>query len=699
MIPPYEWETHTLTLLDSVKDSRSSEYPVISLVEVFRHAAEPRRLPKDQCPAVIQSSYNGPDARLVEAQRRRGVFPVISLDIDNGNVGIDRLVELSEAFFGEVAVLIYSTSNAEPGNMKWRVMVPLRKPLPHQRWREASLALSTFFKSEGVVADPCLSKPAQPVILPNVPPERRSPVGTPIVYEFHAVFRDGADIDGPTCKEWISRTQEAVKPDARPERRGSTNGAIQSFNTKHRIADLLVKYGYQPSSVSPRHWQSPHQKSGSYATKDFGDHWVSLSGSDSAAGIGMESKSGARCGDAFDLYCHYEHSNDTAAALKALDPGRVAEFITGVHQRLESYKTVGAVLRYKLIPASEMANREPINWTIKGLIPEQGIAAVFGPSGAGKSFLVMDMAVAIAKGESWFGLRAKKTAVTIVALEGQAGIAQRVQAYRERVGTLPAGLFFVPQTLDICNPDDIAELAAAIHHYGAAGGIICIDTLNMAAPGRNENASEDMSLIIAAAKKLQELAGGLVLLVHHAGKDESRGLRGHSSLIAAVDVCIGVRLTPFGREWYVAKSKDGRGDQSHGFILLNVDLGEDDDGDRIASCVVTPDVSQRPTGTKTKPLSKYEHQAVAAFRFCTARNGSGPLHTNVWREEFYRTTTADTTAAKKKAFQRARELLVDRGALTIDGDHNTMEEASSIVAPPPGWGTGALSAVISGLQS
>jgi hypothetical protein len=83
---------------------------------------------------------------------------------------------------------------------------------------------------------------------------------------------------------------------------------VAEFNDRHTISDLLHKYGYEQHGRS-NSYRSPHQSSGSYATKDFGTHWVSLSQSDAAAGIGQV-KSGdvTICwGDAFDLFCFYEH--------------------------------------------------------------------------------------------------------------------------------------------------------------------------------------------------------------------------------------------------------------------------------------------------------------------------------------------------------------------------------------------------------
>jgi hypothetical protein len=106
-----------------------------------------------------------------------------------------------------------------------------------------------------------------------------------------------------------------------PIANASGSGPIENYNAAHRIEDLLLKYGYEAAS-NGHSWQSPLQQSGSFATRVFynddgTEHWVSQSQSDAEAGLGGQSATGARFGDAFDLYVFYEHNGDRSAALLA----------------------------------------------------------------------------------------------------------------------------------------------------------------------------------------------------------------------------------------------------------------------------------------------------------------------------------------------------------------------------------------------
>ena len=225
---------------------------------------------------------------------------------------------------------------------------------------------------------------------------------------------------------------------------------------------------------------------------------------------------------------------------------------------------------------------------MRGCLPSTGLGAIYGPPGSGKSFLVLDLMGAIADGRPWFSHDLNAAPCVYLALEGEAGVSQRLQAYMSKNGT-PENLRVILTPLDIRVEDDRRELAASIKAAGMAGGVLTIDTLNRAAPGADENDSREMGLLIAAMKALQADLGGLVLAVHHSGKDATRGLRGHSSLLAALDCVLEVSRQDGRREWRLAKAKDAGDDAAHPFRLDVVELGDDAEGYPITSCVIEPE--------------------------------------------------------------------------------------------------------------
>jgi hypothetical protein len=249
--------------------------------------------------------------------------------------------------------------------------------------------------------------------------------------------------------------------------------------------------------------------------------------------------------------------------------------------------------RFSFIPASELCNLPPLVWRVKNLLPDQGLGAIFGPSGSGKSFYVLDLLAHLVFGKEFWGHKVNSCPVVYVALEGTGGIGKRIQAWEKHNGkTLPDSFRVVTDSLSLRNKDSMV-FAQAVLDAKLTEGVIVIDTLAASAPGADENASHDMSTIIGNSQLLQRITNSLVLLVHHTGKDAQRGLRGHSSLHAALDVAIEVKSNKQGREWAVAKLKDGDYGVTHSFNLEQVELGIDDDGDVINSCVVTPDLFRK----------------------------------------------------------------------------------------------------------
>jgi KaiC/GvpD/RAD55 family RecA-like ATPase len=239
---------------------------------------------------------------------------------------------------------------------------------------------------------------------------------------------------------------------------------------------------------------------------------------------------------------------------------------------------------------------------IKGVLPRATLGVLFGESGSGKSFITLDMCIAIARGQPWRGKRTKQGRVVYIVAEGAAGFRNRVIAYLKHYGIDPAMV-----TLDIINDtpslllkDDAQALIKAIHATGEPPALVVIDTLAQSMAGANENASEDMGKALAHCKGIHKSTGAMVLLVHHSGKDSSKGARGWSGMRAAADVELEVTRSVQGRALRTTKQKDGADFEAWGFDLEVVNIGEDEDGDQITSCVVVE--AAVPNKDKTDPV-------------------------------------------------------------------------------------------------
>lgn len=332
--------------------------------------------------------------------------------------------------------------------------------------------------------------------------------------------------------------------------------------------------------------------------------------------------------------------------------------------------------RYKLLNSADLAALPPLRWRIRGVFPDSGLGSVFGPSASGKSFLALEMAAAIAEGRRWFDCRVEAAAVVYAALEGEAGLKLRAQAWEAHQGrTLPPGLHLMLQPFKLTEPQDVRDLAAVV----PAGAVVFLDTLNRAAPLADENSSRDMGEILESAKRLQTLTGGLVVVVHHTGKDATKGLRGHSSLFAALDAAVEVSRDGDRREWKVAKSKDGQDGDAHPFKLQVEVLGFDTYGDALTSCVVVPDHAARdvravklPQGGNQKVVLEVVRgmlQQAGPFNSTGAPDTCPPGRPAIELEVSLERIAERLTVAPDRKAERAREAvtgLVSRGVLGCD---------------------------------
>jgi hypothetical protein len=133
---------------------------------------------------------------------------------------------------------------------------------------------------------------------------------------------------------------------------------------------------------------------------------------------------------------------------------------------------------------------------------------------------------------------------------------------------------------------DVANIIKALKKLGPLS-LVVLDTLAQVTAGGDENSGADMGRALQACKAIHKATGAMVEIVTHTGKDASRGIRGWSGVMAAMDSAMCVEVSGDYRSATITKLKDGRG---HGtqypFSLVSVGLGVDEDGDAISSCVV-----------------------------------------------------------------------------------------------------------------
>jgi len=357
-----------------------------------------------------------------------------------------------------------------------------------------------------------------------------------------------------------------------------------------------------------------------------------------------------------------------------------AEGIARAHEAIGELATSFAQAppdRFKLLDVADLQSLPKMAWRIHSVLPASGLAAIFGPSGGAKTFVAYSMLAACVEGGQWFGYAVSPgQRCVLIELEGQSGVPRRVQAwerYHER--RFPSGVRFILDPFKLTDHDDVLALAAAIDAAGGAD-VIVIDTLNRAAPDADENSSADMGKILEGVKALQAMAGGLVVLVHHSGKNVLSGMRGHSSLFAALDAVLEVSRTDDRRELRIAKVKDGEDGAVHPFRLQVVELGHDEGGKPISSCVVLPDDGADEQAPRIK-LPKGGNQKIVLdalrplFRESSAfgRAGAPAVRPCLQIEEAIAQTSGRLTVEPKRRKERAQQAITGLVASGVLGSN------------------------------
>lgn len=193
------------------------------------------------------------------------------------------------------------------------------------------------------------------------------------------------------------------------------------------------------------------------------------------------------------------------------------------------------------------------DWLVDEILVERSVITIYGPSGSLKSFVAIDLSMCVATGTPWHGRDVKQGAVVYVTGEGRNQIDGRYEAWeRAHSYSGDAPILTVPMGIAISSPEWVGHLIEAIEasdHPRPA--MIWLDTLARTFGAGDENSQKDMNAFVQGIDRLRDHFGCLVGVVHHTGKEETRGLRGSSALYAAMDTVIRTDRKP-GRDMIVA---------------------------------------------------------------------------------------------------------------------------------------------------
>ena len=218
---------------------------------------------------------------------------------------------------------------------------------------------------------------------------------------------------------------------------------------------------------------------------------------------------------------------------------------------------------------------------------------------------MIDMACAVARGVPWMGKSTEPGLVVYLAAESPASVRSRLQAYQKHHGVKVPNFAIVQSPIDLfdgdADTDKLIEVVRQLEQQrGMKARLIIGDTLARLSAGANENAGQDMGLVVRRFDRIRTKCAAHFCLIHHSGKSAAAGARGWSGVRAAVDTEIEISDSPTGRCCEITKQRDlnTKGDRV-GFRLDPVALGFTKWGAVASSCVVVAaDAPAKQTGKR-----------------------------------------------------------------------------------------------------
>lgn len=329
------------------------------------------------------------------------------------------------------------------------------------------------------------------------------------------------------------------------------------------------------------------------------------------------------------------------------------------------------------ISGSELLSRETkIEYLIDGIIESNTTGLIFGPPGGGKTFIILDIALCVATGESWNGRKVAQGNVIYFCAEGNAGIPRRIQAWLDTHGMKSEDLHLLhvsTGTIDFSqeNKELVTKTIQEISKNNSAPiSLIIIDTLARHMPaGDDENSNKDMSKLIRLSDSIRENVGNCVVnFVHHTGNSSQNRARGASALTAALDYAISCNSG----ELTFTKMKDAETPKGIRFKIVSVNIGKN--GEDLSSAVI--EYSENSAKPQKGYLTKNEANGLEILIETCVATGSTITNTytvteKMWQENYYQHSELQKPGQKQHsmnaAYNRMKATLIRNDYISVTG--------------------------------
>lgn len=290
----------------------------------------------------------------------------------------------------------------------------------------------------------------------------------------------------------------------------------------------------------------------------------------------------------------------------------------------------------------EMERVAKVSWIIDDFFPQSAnVCMMYGAPSSYKSFIALDVMLSIAHGIKYHGRDVEQGSICYIAAEGAAGLWKRIIAWQKFHGLTEISDNFIVRDggFNLHDKKELAAFADEIQETGIKPKFVVIDTLARCFGDLDENSNAAMGSAIVSCDILREKIGSKVLIIHHSGKDKTKGARGGIALPCGVDTSF--EVSAVGQKvckLLVRKQKDDE-DGKEFFYKMNVvplDF-KDLKGNQIASLV--PELDSKMGTTAIKPFngaSGRKLDLLTALQTAIEESGTEGATEEQWRDAFYK---------------------------------------------------------------
>jgi len=313
------------------------------------------------------------------------------------------------------------------------------------------------------------------------------------------------------------------------------------------------------------------------------------------------------------------------------------------------------------------------DYAIKGYLPANSLCSIYGPSGSYKSFLAVSWACHIATGKAWAGKRVVSGAVMYVVGEGGVGVPRRVKAWEMAYNNdRPINkLYLVNRPVFPVRESEVKEVLIAAKQIQVECGqkveLIVFDTLARCFGGSDENDARDMGAFIEGCDLIKRETGATVLVVHHSGKDETKGARGSSAFRAALDAEFNIKREGDAKALVLTctKMKDSEEPERNAYDLRTDELFHDEDGELVTSLVVIDKPREvNELDPELIGISKLSDNHMSVWQAIRSRTAKGEACTRAIIRDDLKAMRIDTS----KHYSRWLNKLVESNLISLDGE-------------------------------